>query len=136
MTQEPNESPKTSVYAIAAIAIPATVAVAFIVLFITFLFDPVSFQHENAVDISCASNLKMIGLSMQIYAEDNDDFLPDSLDNSYIREVVGSDKTFVCPYCQKTGEKYTLLPGVGGKKLKDFDNPKETPVIICRHHRK
>ncbi|MBQ7650034.1 MAG: hypothetical protein IJS15_03695 [Victivallales bacterium] len=78
----------------------------------------------------------MIGLSMQMYAEDNGDYLPDSLDNSYIREAVGSDKTFVCPFCRRTGEKYELLPGIGGKKFNDFDNPKDTPVIICRHHRK
>ena len=88
------------------------------------------------MDIACVNNLKMIGLSMQMYAEDNDDCLPDSLDNSYIRESVGSDKIFVCPYCQKTGEKYVLLPDVGGKKLNDFGNSKGTPVIICRHHRK
>ena len=177
MPQEPSESPKTSVYAIAAfitslvmlmplasLALPIVFAimalseikksngtikgkelaiaaivipvVAPILFIVTILVIPPHLHHPNAMVIGCANNLKMIGLSMQMYAEDNDGFLPDSLDNSYIRESVGSDKVFVCPYCQKTGEKYVLLPDVGGKKLKDFDNPKETPVIICRHHRK
>ena len=177
MPQEPSESPKTSVYAIAAfitslvmlmplasLALPIVFAimalseikksngtikgkelaiaaivipvVAPILFIVAILVIPSHLHHPNAMVIGCANNLKMIGLSMQMYAEDNDGFLPDSLDNSYIRESVGSDKVFVCPYCQKTGEKYVLLPDVGGKKLKDFDNPKETPVIICRHHRK
>ena len=92
--------------------------------------------HDWTGSIECRQNLRMIALSMLMYSEDYKGFFPDSLDNSYIRESVGSDKIFVCPYCQKTGEKYVLLPDVGGKKLKDFDNPKETPVIICRHHRK
>ena len=175
MTQEPNESPKTSVYAIVAFVSCFGALMPVILLILPFVFAIMALSeirksngaikgkglaiaamvipiaagillvatvfalphhHPKAMDIGCANNLKMIRLSMQMYAEDNDDYLPDSLENSYIQEAVGSDKTFVCPYCRRSGEKYVLLPSVGGKKLKDFDNPKETPVIICRHHRK
>ncbi len=119
--------------AIAAIVMPVVAIILFIAMTLVFL---PHHHHTNAMDIGCLNNLKTIGLSLQMYAEDSDGFLPDSLDNSYIRESVGHEKIFVCPYCQKTGEKYELLPGIGGKKLKDFDNPKETQFIICRHHRK
>ncbi|MBO4345496.1 MAG: hypothetical protein J5833_07060, partial [Victivallales bacterium] len=80
--------------AISAMAIP----VAAVILTIAIIVVSVRNGHHREGDwtIACSQNLKMIGLSLQMYAEDNDDCLPDSLDNSYIRETfVGNEKVFV-----------------------------------------
>ena len=69
---------------------------------------------QKAQRISSVNNLKEIGTAMRLWADDNGDFLPASLDQLH-NELGGSDKLLINP---KTGERYIYVGA--GKRL---DNP-------------
>ncbi len=93
-------------------------------------------HKEMAQEFTCRANLKLIGLGLMMYADDNGGYLPTSLSNESIRKLVTSEKNFVCPCNADASEEYTLLDGIAGRKLNEIDYPFRTPVIICNKHRK
>ena len=92
-------------------------------------------HREMAQEFTCRANLKMIGLGLVMYADDNGGYLPTSLSNESIRKLVGNEKAFVCPCNADTSEEYALLGGIAGRKLNEIDFPFRTPVVICNKHR-
>ena len=117
------------------LAVGGIVISALQVLAIVLLF-PKPPHKEMAQEFTCRANLKLIGLGLMMYADDNGGYLPTSLSNESIRKLVGSEKSFVCPCNAGASEEYTLLEGIAGRKLNEIDYPFRTPVIICNKHGK
>ena len=71
-------------------------------------------------------NLKQVGLAVIMYADDNDDHLPASLDD--VQEYVYSSDVFCCP-SDESGRSYVY---VGGDSivLDNLDNPSRTPIAF------
>jgi prepilin-type processing-associated H-X9-DG protein len=73
----------------------------------------------------CLNNLKMIGLSMLIYADDNESWLPNANGAPGLSKTLRygcGPKVFFCP---ATKSRYAYR---GGLHLPSIDNPSETPL--------
>jgi prepilin-type N-terminal cleavage/methylation domain-containing protein/prepilin-type processing-associated H-X9-DG protein len=57
------------------------VVIAIIAILAAILFPVFAQAREKARQISCASNLKQIGLAITMYAEDNDEYQPNAVEN-------------------------------------------------------
>ncbi len=89
--------------------------------------------REKAREISCTSNLKQIGLAAFMYADDNDDYLPHSLDD--LQEYLGYGSNLKCPEAEASeNETYIFLPLETRNKSK-IKNPSETPIVLCTKHK-
>ena len=80
----------------------------------------------------CANSLKQVALSLYIYANDYDDFLPNSLDEIDYAEMPRS-----CT-CDGKTVPYVLQPEVAGKTMTVIlaagNAPAKTPMVVCRNH--
>ena len=54
-------------------------------------------DREKARRVSCASNLKQIGLGIMMYAEDNDNLLPNDITKIAAAKYLATSDVFVCP---------------------------------------
>ncbi len=80
-----------------------------ICIFAAILLPAFARAHEKAHEItSCINNLKQVGLAVTIYAYDNDDHLPASLDD--VQEYVSSSDVFCCP-SDESGQSYVYVGG-------------------------
>lgn len=59
------------------------VVIGIIALLISILLPSLSKARESAKTVSCASNMRQIGLAMQMYANDNQGWLPPRYDGSF-----------------------------------------------------
>ena len=73
------------------------------------LLPALSAAREKARVISCTSNLKRINLAAVLYASDNDDYLPDSMES--IQQYLGDGPALKCPNDGNVeSEDYVFLP--------------------------
>lgn len=91
--------------------------------------------REHAREISCVSNLKQIGLGIMMYASDNHEYLPKSLED--IQEYIGrDDRVMKCPNAKDSEDgTYTLLP-LEKRKMYEIKYLSETPTIVCTRHKR
>ncbi len=90
------------------VAVPAVAA--------GMLMPAVSTARQRAHAVSCASNLRQVGIACIMYAYDHNERLPQSL--AAVKEYVGDDSVFTCPV---TGHDYLYFGG--GYSLRDIESP-------------
>ncbi len=107
---------------------------------LTFLWIPIlaamllpalSVAREKAREISCCSNLKQITLAVHMWANDNDDKMPNANEvHDKLFEYVGLESSFHCP----GGGDYIYF--LNGAKMDSIDSPSRTIIAICPNHHK
>ena len=83
--------------------------------------------REKSLAISCVSNLKMIGLGLAMYTDDNNSKLPAA--NGWEKDLmpyIGDEKALKCP---KDKHQYRYFGN--GQKLNTIKTPSTTIVAIC-----
>ncbi len=95
------------------------------------LLPALSAAREKAREISCCNNLKQIGLAVAMWADDNDDRMPNADDvPDKLVEYIGNEQAMHCP----NGGDYVFF--VNGKKMNSIKNPSRTIIAVCpNHHR-
>lgn len=87
---------------------------------------PALSDREHARYITCTNNLKQIGISLMLYADDNNHNYPKT---NECREILKRDylneKTLSCP----CGGEYRFF--VNGQKADKLENPNNTAIAIC-----
>jgi prepilin-type processing-associated H-X9-DG protein len=105
-------------------AVVAALMIAGAGLFLFSLAEPK--LKADADNTKCVSNLKMLGLAMLLYANDNQMWLPDSNGAAGLNQTVqygGNAQIFFCP---ATKSQYLYQ---GGIFLPACDSPSSTPLI-------
>lgn len=89
--------------------------------------------REKARGISCIANMKQISTAIIMYTDDNDDYLPKSLED--IQVYIGDDRVMKCPSAKDSEDgTYTfLLPET--REIGKIKKPSETPLIVCTKHK-
>jgi prepilin-type N-terminal cleavage/methylation domain-containing protein len=64
------------------------VVIAIIALLMGILMPALSRARRQARDVACLSNLRQLGLALQMYAQEYDDFIPRALDNQQARWIL------------------------------------------------
>ena len=82
--------------------------VLFICILASLLLPAFAGAQKAARSVKCTSNLKQVGLAVIMYADDNDDHLPASLDD--VQEYVFSSDVFCCP-SDESGRSYVYVGG-------------------------
>ncbi len=82
--------------------------VLFIFVLAAILLPAFAGAREQAQKLTCIMNLKQVGLAVVMYADDNDDHLPASLDD--VQEYIGSLDFFCCP-SDESGRSYVYVGG-------------------------
>lgn len=104
------------------------VKLAFIIIFFGIILaikhhhTPLNYDRK----VNCVNRMKNLGLAMLLYANDNDDFLPTSLDVLKEQGYVIDDQFLYCP----SDGRYSLLPQVQGEKI-DMSQA-SLPVAFCQ----
>jgi len=79
----------------------------------------------EAVRVKCMTNLRQLYLGCVMYANDNDDKMPATLD-VLKPDYINAPQVFVCPQC---GKPYIYAKAVAGKSLQQIANLGETVII-------
>src|SRR5690606_25769067 len=95
------------------------VVIAIIALLAAILFPVFARARENARRTSCTSNMKQMGLGVQMYVQDNDGRYPMSSGDGkwpdYIFPYVKSTQLFTCPSTSvPAAQKRAWTPAVSG----------------------
>ena len=110
------------------------VVIAIIALLLAILVPSLGLAKEQARRIICKNHLKQIGLSLKIYAEENDGKLPLNEQGNWAWDVSffttdlvmdsgGSEKTFYCPSDATKGPdrpevwQFSLIYGISPPKM-------------------
>jgi prepilin-type processing-associated H-X9-DG protein len=109
----------------------------------TFLFPVFARAREKARTASCMSNLKQIAFALQMYALDYDGYLPMAWNwQEAVMPYAKNEQLFVCPETRDARPHYSLVSSLGGAKLADIPDPRNTVlayegkdgVASKRHH--
>jgi prepilin-type processing-associated H-X9-DG protein len=77
---------------------------------------------EKAIQINCLNNMKQLGLAAVLYANDNNDQLPQPAKwSDAVSKYVSSTNVFHCPADSRPGFSYAFNQKLEGKSLKQVD---------------
>ncbi len=95
------------------------------------LFPVFAKAREDARSVSCLSNIKQLCLALQMYAEDNHDYLPPLVGwEKAILPYVRNEELFVCPNDRGSRPGYALNRRVAGRNTKDFGRPESVVLLF------
>ncbi len=102
-------------------------------LLVFAVFAPVfSKARGKAIQTNCGSNLKQISLAMLMFAQDNNQTLPDPSNfREQIKPFMGpnAEQLFTCPASGKGEESYEMNPNLAGASLTTINNPAQVPMV-------
>ena len=81
--------------------------------------------RKKKESVKCTNSLKQVALGLVMYAMDNDDFLPASLDKLAEQGLPQGGK--LCPVCEKPYIYY----GKETLSMKEIDKPSEVIIVAC-----
>lgn len=101
-------------------------------LVVSFPFLPVRGQHLDKSETSCLSNVKQLGLGMQMYAQDYDENLPIRRNwNDAVYPYIKNWSAYQCPYAEDQNQPtYAMNQFVSGVKPKDMGNSEQTVLLF------
>ena len=73
------------------------VCIAIIGVLAAMLVPILSHAREKSRRINCASNLRQLGIALQLYAEDHDGSFPDEISGLIVENYISESKIFSCP---------------------------------------
>ncbi|MBR6468190.1 MAG: thioredoxin family protein [Desulfovibrio sp.] len=82
--------------------------------------------HKKAERIGCLNNLKMVGLALAMYADDNEDYFPRNLEKLVADGYLDSENP-QCPACKQP----YAYKGAEVLKVTDMDKPGGCIVVTC-----
>ena len=96
------------------------------VIYCIFIAIISSDKRENALRLSCESNLKHIGMVAKMFAGDNNDRMPKTFEDLRIGDYLTDKKIYICPSTSDglNSESYLLVPG-----LSESNSP-DMPLVI------
>lgn len=95
----------------------------FLIFQVCYMMVPVARMHGMSRRVVCGTNLKGLGVALQVYANDYDDYLPsDNWCDRMIEEMDVSPRSLQCPFGDsEEGESdYCLNIHAAGKKLSEL----------------
>lgn len=101
---------------------------------VVIMLPAVAQARYKAMEVSCMNNVKQIGLMCAMYAQDNDNNLPRSLDD--LKPYIGrSTQVFICPAAKDKTQPSYRFTGVATK----FGDPSNVVILTetsTNHHRR
>ncbi|MBR5049731.1 MAG: hypothetical protein IKX75_00155, partial [Desulfovibrio sp.] len=82
--------------------------------------------HKKAERIGCLNNLKMVGLALAMYADDNEDYFPRNLEKLVADGYLDSEN----PQCPACGKEYRYL-GDSGINADELANADKCVFVYC-----
>jgi len=102
----------------------AGLVMAAIGLLLGLMIPPQGIAREKARRANCLSNMKQIGLAIEMYADGHDGKIPQKFDD--LRPYTSLDKRLICPSAKDTNTpSYQIL--LGGKK---WDSPETSNSVV------
>jgi prepilin-type N-terminal cleavage/methylation domain-containing protein/prepilin-type processing-associated H-X9-DG protein len=99
------------------------VVIAIIAILAAILFPVFARAREKARHSTCTSNLRQVGASMLIYAQDHEENIPTTGD---VWNTVNSDpKILICPTKTSMVNGYVFFKPLGGTSIGKYSNPSE-----------
>ncbi len=86
--------------------------------------------RDQAMQTSCASNLKQINLAMIMYAQDHDEVLPGAAWADELQPYMKNTQVMICPSRPEAKVGYAFNKALLGKKLSEIAAPSEMVSIF------
>lgn len=104
------------------------VVIAIIAVLASMLLPALAKAREKARGSTCISNLKQLGLAMNMYLSDNHEYLPDKSMRSSLRTIPGMWPVFLFPYVGYESYFEKAFADTGSSSWLGFPLPK---VLLC-----
>lgn len=129
---QPEKSSSGKSSAIKPVCLTCMIVVFVLISALGVIIYPLWIQNgKSATRTWCLSNIKMLSVGMQMYANENDMMMP--LRNNWktaIEEYVKSNKAFICPTVSTDKPCYAFNTSLGAVNSSGIDTPDKTVMLF------